>query len=87
MHEANGYWSAAPWAAVQAVSSGSVRRAVNIGGGMHHAMKSHAAGFCIYNDCSVAIQWLLDNGYDRVAYIDIDAHHGDGVETAFVSDP
>ena len=87
MHEAGRLLVGGTLAAAQAVASGSVRRAVNIGGGMHHAMKSHAAGFCIYNDCSVAIQWLLDNGYDRVAYIDIDAHHGDGVETAFAADP
>ncbi len=87
MHEAARLLVGGTLAAVQAVASGSVRRAVNIGGGMHHAMRSRAAGFCIYNDCAVAIKWLLDNGYDRVAYIDIDAHHGDGVQAAFVDDP
>lgn len=87
MHEAARLLVGGTLAAAQAVASGSVRRAVNIGGGMHHAMKSRAAGFCIYNDCSVAIRWLLDHGYDRIAYIDIDAHHGDGVQAEFVADP
>ncbi|MGC4932725.1 acetoin utilization protein AcuC [Gordonia sp. DT30] len=87
MHEAARLLVGGTLAAAQAVASGSVRRAVNIGGGMHHAMKSRAAGFCIYNDCSVAIRWLLANGYDRIAYVDIDAHHGDGVQAEFVADP
>ncbi|WP_288336143.1 acetoin utilization protein AcuC [uncultured Gordonia sp.] len=87
MHEAARLLVGGTLAAAQAVASGSVRRAVNIGGGMHHAMRSRAAGFCIYNDCSVAIRWLLDHGYDRIAYIDIDAHHGDGVQAEFVADP
>ncbi|MEP9391426.1 acetoin utilization protein AcuC [Gordonia sp. VNQ95] len=87
MHEAARLLVGGTLAAAQAVASGSVRRAVNIGGGMHHAMKSRAAGFCIYNDCAVAIRWLLDNGFDRIAYIDIDAHHGDGVQAEFVADP
>lgn len=87
MHEAARLLVGGTLAAAQAVGSGSVRRAVNIGGGMHHAMRSRAAGFCIYNDCAVAIRWLLDNGFDRIAYIDIDAHHGDGVQVAFDADP
>ncbi|WP_419221378.1 acetoin utilization protein AcuC [Gordonia sp. CPCC 206044] len=87
MHEAARLLVGGTLAAAQAVAGGSVRRAVNIGGGMHHAMRARAAGFCIYNDCAVAIHWLLANGYDRIAYIDIDAHHGDGVQAAFVDDP
>ncbi|GAC48210.1 acetoin utilization protein AcuC [Gordonia aichiensis] len=87
MHEAARLLVGGTLAAAQAVGSGAVRRAVNIGGGMHHAMRSRAAGFCIYNDCAVAIHWLLENGFDRIAYIDIDAHHGDGVQVAFASDP
>lgn len=87
MHEAARLLVGGTVAAAQAVASGAVRRAVNIGGGMHHAMKSRAAGFCIYNDCAVAIRWLLDHGYDRIAYIDVDAHHGDGVQAEFVADP
>ncbi|MFT4088071.1 MAG: acetoin utilization protein AcuC [Gordonia sp. (in: high G+C Gram-positive bacteria)] len=87
MHEAGSMLVGGTLAAAQAISSGAVRRAVNIGGGMHHAMAGHAAGFCIYNDCSIAVQWLLDQGYDRVAYVDVDAHHGDGVQAAFAADP
>ncbi|MFT4126919.1 MAG: acetoin utilization protein AcuC [Gordonia sp. (in: high G+C Gram-positive bacteria)] len=87
MHEAARLLVGGTLAAAQAVGSGAVRRAVNIGGGMHHAMTARAAGFCVYNDCAVAIHWLLENGYDRIAYIDVDAHHGDGVQTAFAADP
>jgi acetoin utilization protein AcuC len=87
MHEAARLLVGGTLAAAQAVGSGSVRRAVNISGGMHHAMRARAAGFCIYNDCAIAIDWLLDNGFDRIAYIDIDAHHGDGVQAAFAADP
>ncbi|GAA1480573.1 acetoin utilization protein AcuC [Gordonia sinesedis] len=87
MHEAGRLLVGGTMAAAQAVGSGQVTRAVNIGGGMHHAMKARAAGFCIYNDAAIAIHWLLENGYDRIAYIDIDAHHGDGVQAEFVGDP
>ncbi|WP_207839189.1 acetoin utilization protein AcuC [Williamsia soli] len=87
MHGAAGVLVGGTMAAAAAIASGSVRRAVNIGGGMHHAMPGHAAGFCIYNDCAVAIRWLLEQGYDRIAYIDIDAHHGDGVQKVFAGDP
>ena len=50
-------------------------------------MADHASGFCVYNDCAVAISWLLDHGFDRVAYLDVDVHHGDGVQAAFIDDP
>ena len=46
-----------------------------------------ASGFCVYNDCAVAISWLLDHGFDRIAYVDVDVHHGDGVQAAFYADP
>lgn len=62
MHGAASVLVGGTMAAAAAIASGSVRRAVNIGGGMHHAMPGHAAGFCIYNDCAVAIRWLLDQG-------------------------
>ena len=52
----------------------------NIAGGLHHAMPDRASGFCIYNDLAVGIRWLLDNGATKVAYVDVDVHHGDGVE-------
>jgi acetoin utilization protein AcuC len=66
---------------------GEARHAVNLAGGMHHAMPGHASGFCIYNDAVVAIRAVLDDGAERVAYVDLDAHHGDGVEQAFWDDP
>ncbi|MGH2621404.1 MAG: acetoin utilization protein AcuC [Anaerolineales bacterium] len=56
--------------------------AFSYSGGLHHAGPDFASGFCVFNDCAVAIQWLLDQGL-RVAYIDIDVHHGDGVQNAF----
>ncbi|GAA4385727.1 acetoin utilization protein AcuC [Tsukamurella soli] len=87
IHEAAASIVASSLAGAQAIASGSATRAVNIAGGMHHAMRAHASGFCIYNDAAIAISWLLDNGFDRVAYIDVDAHHGDGVQAAFWNDP
>src|SRR3546814_5064856 len=56
-----------------------------LAGGMHHAMANRASGFCVYNDVAVAIAWLVEQGA-RVAYVDLDAHHGDGVERAFWDD-
>ena len=56
-------------------------------GGTHHGQRDKAHGFCYFNDPVFAIRTLLDEGCDKVSYIDIDAHHGDGVETAFASEP
>ena len=50
-------------------------------------MAAHASGFGVYNDVAIAIAWLLGHGAERVAYVDIDAHHGDGVQAAFYADP
>ena len=64
------------------------QHAVNFAGGLHHAMRDRASGFCIFNDCVLAIRELLDSGAAaRVAYVDIDVHHGDGVQAAFYDDP
>ena len=71
----------------RAIWSGEADHVVNIAGGMHHAMPGAAAGFCIYNDAAIAIRSLLDGGAQRVAYVDVDAHHGDGVEEVFWDDP
>ena len=60
---------------------------MNFCGGLHHAMPGNASGFCIYNDVGVAIRWLLDHGAQKVAYVDMDVHHGDGVERMFWDDP
>jgi acetoin utilization protein AcuC len=56
--------------------------AFSYSGGLHHGAPAMASGFCVFNDAAVAIQWLLDQGL-RVAYVDIDVHHGDGVQDAF----
>ncbi|GIL38357.1 acetoin utilization protein AcuC [Roseiterribacter gracilis] len=55
-------------------------------GGTHHARRDRASGFCYFNDPALAILHLLDRGAERIAYVDLDAHHGDGVEEAFVDD-
>ena len=86
MHEAGALVVGATLAATRAVHSGSHQHAVNVAGGLHHAMRSAASGFCVYNDPAIAIAWLLEQGVDKVAYVDIDAHHGDGVQDAFWDD-
>ncbi|MCJ7443833.1 MAG: acetoin utilization protein AcuC [Methanotrichaceae archaeon] len=58
----------------------------NLGGGLHHAMPTLASGFCVFNDCALAI-CVLKKKFDRVLYIDIDGHHGDGVQNIFYDDP
>jgi len=75
-------------AAVDAVMQGNTKRAFVPIAGLHHAGREHAAGFCVFNDCGVAIEYIRQK-YDltRIAYIDIDAHHGDGVFYAFEDDP
>ncbi|MCM6774278.1 acetoin utilization protein AcuC [Nocardia sp. CDC159] len=87
MHEAASVIVGGTLAAAREIAAGRTRRAVSIGGGMHHAMADAASGFCIYNDVAVAISWLLDHGFDRIAYVDVDVHHGDGVQRAFYGDP
>jgi acetoin utilization protein AcuC len=73
--------------AARQVWEGTVDHAVNIAGGLHHAMPGSAAGFCVFNDVVLAIRTLLAAGAQRVAYVDIDVHHGDGVQAAFYDDP
>jgi acetoin utilization protein AcuC len=87
MHEASARVVGATLAAAEAVWHGEVTRAVNVAGGLHHAMASRASGFCVYNDPAVAIARLLDLGAQRIAYVDVDVHHGDGVQAAFHDDP
>jgi acetoin utilization protein AcuC len=75
-------------AAVDAVMRGDTRRAFVPIAGLHHAARDHAAGFCVFNDCGVALEYLrIQYGLQRVAYVDIDAHHGDGVFYGFEDDP
>jgi acetoin utilization protein AcuC len=87
MHQASALVTGATLAAARAAWSGPARHGASIAGGMHHAMPAHASGFGIYNDPAVAIAWLLTHGAERIAYVDIDAHHGDGVQAAFYHDP
>ena len=87
MHEASLEVCGASVAAAEAVWSGRVTHAFNPAGGLHHAMPGRAAGFCIYDDPAAAIDWLLRNGANRVAYVDVDTHHGDGVQEFFYADP
>jgi acetoin utilization protein AcuC len=68
--------------AARLLASEETLRAFNIAGGLHHAASDRASGFCYINDAAVAISFLIDQGL-RVAYVDIDAHHGDGVQNAF----
>ncbi len=68
--------------AAQLVADGEVEVAFNVAGGLHHAAAGNASGFCIFNDPVVAIEYLRRRGM-RVAYVDIDCHHGDGVQNAF----
>lgn len=87
MHEASAHVVGATVEACRQVWSGEVLHSANISGGLHHSMKHMASGFCIYNDVAVGIQWLLDQGAERVAYVDVDVHHGDGVQDIFYNDP
>ena len=87
MHEASALVAGATLTAARVVWSGSAAHAVNIAGGHHHAMRRSASGFCVYNDLAIAIKWLLAAGAERVAYADLDVHHGDGVQAAFYDDP
>jgi len=87
MHEAAAHVVGASVEAARQVWSGESLHAANIAGGLHHAMPGAVSGFCVYNDVAVAITWLLANGAEKVAYVDVDVHHGDGVERIFYNDP
>ncbi|MBO0832020.1 MAG: acetoin utilization protein AcuC [Actinobacteria bacterium] len=87
MHEASALVAGATLAAARAMWSGSAQHAASVAGGLHHAMRASASGFCVYNDPAIAIRWLLSQGAERIAYVDIDVHHGDGVQAAFWDDP
>jgi len=74
--------------ALRAIITGECRRAFVPIAGLHHARRDAAAGFCVFNDIGVAIETLrAEHGIRRIAYVDIDAHHGDGVFYAFEDDP
>lgn len=87
MHEASARLAGGSLLAAESILSGQAVRAVNFSGGLHHAARGKASGFCVYNDVALAIQKLLDGGVQRVVCIDVDAHHGDGTQSIFWNDP
>jgi acetoin utilization protein AcuC len=87
MHEVSARVAMASVEAARSVLTGESLRASNVSGGLHHAMPARTSGFCVYNDIAVAIRWLLDHGCERIAYVDVDVHHGDGVQAIFYDDP
>src|SRR6195952_3467760 len=87
MHETSALVTGASVQAAAAVWTGRAQHGVNLSGGLPHAMRARASGFCVYDDPAVAIAWLLGAGAQRVAYVDVDVHHGDGVQCAFYDGP
>jgi acetoin utilization protein AcuC len=87
MHDASALVAGATLAAASAMWESRAEHGINVAGGLHHAMRRAASGFCIYNDPAIAIEWLLRHGAEKIAYVDIDVHHGDGVQAAFYNDP
>jgi acetoin utilization protein AcuC len=87
VYEAAALVVGATLSAMEAIMRGECRRAFVPIGGLHHAARDRAAGFCVFNDCGVAIEQLKRAGLKCIAYVDIDAHHGDGVFYAFEDDP
>ena len=85
IYDASALSTGASLVAAEMVASHRVDAAFNISGGLHHAAQGHASGFCVFNDPALAIKYFLELGL-RVAYVDIDAHHGDGVQNFFYDD-
>ncbi len=85
IYDASALSTGASLVAAELVASHKVDVAFNISGGLHHAAQGHASGFCVFNDPALAIKYFLELGL-RVAYVDIDAHHGDGVQNFFYDD-
>src|SRR5438445_6248622 len=86
LHEGTSLVAGASLVAAEAIEGGAALHAFSPSGGLHHAHRDHASGFCTYNDAAIACRWLKDRGH-RVAYVDVDVHHGDGVEAIFQGDP
>lgn len=82
MYETESLKAGSSLAGAKLLVEGKCDVAFSYGGGLHHATASSASGFCVFNDAAVAIQWMVEQGL-RVAYVDVDVHHGDGVEAAF----
>src|SRR5690606_36431032 len=86
MHEAGAMVAGGTLRALEAVLRGDAEHAFHPGGGLHHAMRDRASGFCIYNDPALAIARARADGL-RVLYVDLDVHHGDGVQALHWDDP
>ncbi len=87
MFEASALQAGATLLACEEVAARRRQRAFNVAGGFHHAMPEKASGFCIFNDIAIGIRALQEHGFRRILYVDIDAHHGDGVQRIFYEDP
>jgi len=87
MHEAASMAVGGSIVAAELVMSGARPHALHLGGGLHHALRTKGAGFCVYNDASAAIAYIRKRYDARVLYIDTDVHHGDGVQWEFYNDP
>lgn len=87
MHDATSLVVGGTIRAAELVMSGEVTRAFNVAGGLHHAHRDRASGFCVLSDLAAAIAWIREAHGARVMYIDYDAHHGDGVQGIFYDDP
>lgn len=87
MHDAAARVVGATLTAAEAVASDRLDHAFNAAGGLHHAMAARASGFCVYDDPAIAIAWMLARGVGRIAYLDLDVHHGDGPQAAFEREP
>jgi len=86
MYEASSLYVGASLRAARLIAEDKLDHAFNISGGLHHATEDRASGFCIFNDPAIAIKFLREH-FERIMYIDIDAHHGDGVQRIFYDDP
>jgi acetoin utilization protein AcuC len=86
MHEASARVAGASIDAVRAIVAGAADHAFSPAGGLHHAMRARASGFCVYDDVALGVAAARDAGH-RVLYVDLDVHHGDGVQALFWDDP
>ena len=86
MHEASALVVGGSLGAVEGILAGEAQPAFSPAGGLHHAMRTRAAGFCVYNDVALAVARARDAGH-RVLYVDLDVHHGDGTQAFFWNDP
>src|SRR5215472_8756151 len=86
LHDGTSLVVGASLTAAEAIARAAALHAFSPSGGLHHAHRSRASGFCTYNDAAVACMWFKQQGH-RVAYVDVDVHHGDGVEDIFQGDP